>query len=104
MGIHGSDCHKPFPQSDPPEILFVSSGGWGEEYNKGCGGGGGGGNHKSRIFKWNVAEPLQRWKVIRYSIISRLLQGSQLIILRGKLFAIRPPRSPRTFQENGENT
>ena len=61
------------------------------------------GDRKSRIFKWNVAEPLQRWKVIRYSIISRLLQGSQLIILRGKLFAIRPQGSPRTFQENGEN-
>ena len=61
------------------------------------------GDRKSRIFKWNVAEPLQRLKVIRYSIISRLLQGSQLIILRRKLFAIRPPRSPRTFQENGEN-
>ena len=36
MGIHGSDCHKPFPQSDPPQIFFVSSGGWGEEYNKVC--------------------------------------------------------------------
>ena len=36
MGIHGSACNKPFPQSDPPQILFVSSGGWGEEYNKVC--------------------------------------------------------------------
>ena len=70
MGIHGSACHKTFPQSDPPQSLFVSSRGWGEEYNQVSRGSS---HRKSRIFKWNVAEPFQRRKDLRHSIISRLL-------------------------------
>ena len=54
MGIHGSACQKPFHESDPPQILFVSSGGWGEEYNKVRRESS---HRKSRIFKWNVAKP-----------------------------------------------
>ena len=54
MGIHGSDCHKPFPQSDLHKFSLCLREVGERNIIKVAG------DRKSRIFIWNVAEPLQR--------------------------------------------
>ena len=53
-GIHGSDCHKPFPQSDLHKFSLCLREVGERNIIKVAG------DRKSRIFIWNVAEPLQR--------------------------------------------
>ena len=54
MGIHGSDCHKPVPQSDLHKFSLCLREVGERNIIKVAG------DRKSRIFIWNVAEPLQR--------------------------------------------